>query len=297
MLKNLPNTLHNAITAAHGAKGDKEEARTALTALDLTSLNKDDTPEKIDALIHKAVTKHGHVATICVYPEFVAQAAKALNGTGVGITTVINFPFGAKRTAGTLISGNHATEDATPETTAEDTQKAITDGATDIDIVLDYAAFQDGKESKAIELLRTADEACNTPDGKRVTLKVILETAAFDDYNELHEAALSVARETNAEFLKTSTGKHPNGGATPETAATLMEATATGVKVAGGVSSTDDAALYMTLARDIMGLKEITADRFRIGASGVWDDLIATLNDETSAPKRAKAATPRPSAY
>jgi len=108
----------------------EEEVRTAarriLGCLDLTSLNDDDTPERIDALCERAIDGRFGVrpATVCVYPKFVAQAAACVAGSGVGVATVVNFPHG----------GTHW------DSIMGDTRKALADGATEVDFVIPFRA-------------------------------------------------------------------------------------------------------------------------------------------------------------
>jgi deoxyribose-phosphate aldolase len=118
-----------------------------------------------------------------------------------------------------------------------------------------------------------------------LTLKVILETG------ELRDAALigracALALDAGADFLKTSTGKTPVS-ATPDAARVLLGAIATdaaacghvGFKPSGGIRTVADAALYIALTRDALGAEAVTPQRFRIGASGLLNDIEAVLGD------------------
>src|SRR5690348_8646312 len=96
------------------------ELRTLVSCLDLTSLNTDDTPERIAQLCKQAITPLGHVACVCIYPAFVSQAWQLLMETPVKIATVVNFPNG----------------DESLEKITQAIQKAILDGATEIDAVI-----------------------------------------------------------------------------------------------------------------------------------------------------------------
>lgn len=73
------------------AASKAELAARALALVDLTNLNDGCTAADIDALCARAVTEHGHVAAVCVYPAFVAQAKAKLAGTPVKVATVVNF--------------------------------------------------------------------------------------------------------------------------------------------------------------------------------------------------------------
>lgn len=241
-----------------------DTALLALRCMDLTSLNDTDMPDTIDALCVKADQGPlGKVAAVCVYPRFVRQAAAALVGKDIGIATVINFPGGQ----------------STVEKTVADTLAAISDGATEIDIVLDYKNFIHDDRQTPADLLKACRSAC----GNKAKMKVILESAAFDDQNLLYEAAC-LALDCGADFLKTSTGKHESGGATVEAAKTMLQAikdkdSKAGLKVSGGVRTAEEADLYIELARSMKGKDWVSPENFRLGASGLLDNLLAFLTN------------------
>jgi deoxyribose-phosphate aldolase len=238
-------------------------ARRALPLVDLTSLNDDDTPERIAALCEQAVTPAGHVAAVCVYAPFVRQCVEALSGTGVKVATVANFPAGGLDV----------------QATVAEIERELADGADEIDVVLPYAAYRDGDRDGALELVRAARAA--TGDA---TLKVILETGRLDD---LVRAASDDALQAGADFVKTSTGKL-KPGATLEAARPMLEAIAAagrgGFKAAGGVRTAEDAAAYLELADELRGPDWATPQTFRFGASSLLGDLLAALGAEAAAP-------------
>lgn len=262
-MKNFPKYLALLVEEAGKATASKEAALTVLHSLDLTSLNDDDTPEKIDGLIKKADQgSFGHVAATCVYPKFLTQTFNATAQKGIGRATVINFPSGQ----------------GTPEQTTADVKQAVKDGANEIDIVLDYKSFLAGDYDKAQDLLSAARDAAGS-----AKLKVILETSEFTDYVDVHSASI-LALSYGADFLKTSTGKSDKGGATLEAAAAMMQAIKdmglqgeAGIKISGGVKTVADGAKYISLIESMMGEGWISTDTFRIGASGVLNDVTQTL--------------------
>lgn len=237
-------------------------ARRALAALDLTSLGEDDTPERIEALCASAVGAGGAPAAVCVYPEHVATARRALAASGldaVRVATVVNFPDGS----------------ADPGRVARETRRAVAAGADEIDVVLPWRAFSAGDRDAARRVLDACREAC----GGRV-LKVILETGELRGPGPIR-AASELALAAGADFLKTSTGK-ASAGATPEAARVMLEAIRdhggrAGFKVAGGVRTVADAAGYLRLADEIAGPGFSTPDHFRIGASSLLGDIRALL--------------------
>jgi deoxyribose-phosphate aldolase len=258
----IPDELQLAVDDAQGAPVTEAVARRALAMLDLTSLNDGDTDADIRALCARAVTPFGNAAAVCVWPRFVALARAELAGTGVRIATVVNFPKG---------------EDST-ERVAADTEAARADGADEIDVVLPYRAFIDGERKRPLDLLAACRKA--TGDG---ALKVILESGAFPSADLLSWAARD-ALHAGADFLKTSTGKIPQG-ASLDAAALLLDAVrdgglVKGVKISGGVRDSATAASYLALADAVCGPDWATPQRFRFGASGLLDRLLEVLNGE-----------------
>jgi deoxyribose-phosphate aldolase len=238
----------------------KQTARRALAALDLTDLTDDCDAAAIERLCGRAVTRYGPVAAVCIWPRFIAQARPLLAGTGVKIATVVNFPCG----------------DEEPEIVEADIRAAIADGADEIDLVMPYRALIEGRDGVAREMIALARA---TAPG--VTLKVILETGELRDPGRIeHTANLAIAE--GADFIKTSTGK-VSVNATLEAARIMLGAIAksdrpVGLKPAGGIRTVADAGEYLALADEIMGPGWATPDRFRFGASGVLDVILATLD-------------------
>jgi deoxyribose-phosphate aldolase len=262
----IPSQLIQKIAAARQAPATAQAALTALHSLDLTSLNDNDTPESIRSLVLQADQKKlGHVAAVCIYPRFLTQAFNAVAADGINRATVINFPSGK----------------GSPEQTARDIRSAIADGANEIDVVLDYKSFLAGDVKTAAELLHASRAACGT----EAKLKVILESAAFDNYHDLY-AASRLALDCGADFLKTSTGKSEKGGASLEAAATMLQAildanSKAGLKLSGGVKTVQDCAQYISLTQQMMGKDWITPATFRFGASGVLNDILPRLGKKT----------------
>lgn len=237
---------------------------TAISCLDLTSLNDTDTEDNIRTLCQKAITPMGNVAAICLYPQFVDFAKRELADKSINIATVANFPGG----------------DQSPEQVLADIKNDLFNGANEIDIVLPYKQYLSGKQSAAIDLIKAAKDICGD-----TTLKVILETGALQDQT-LIATASKACLQAGADFLKTSTGKIAVG-ATLESAATMLQAIreyqktnqrTIGFKASGGVRTAQDAANYIVLANAIMGDNWVSANTFRIGASSLLNDLLDHVN-------------------
>ena len=246
--------------------GDATVAARALACLDLTNLEADCDTAAIEVLCRRAVTPHGAVAAVCVWPVFVAQAKAALAGTPVRVATVVNFPAG---------EGTIAAVEA-------ETRAALADGADEIELVVPWRALAAGRPETVTAMVAAIREVCGP-----ATLKTILETGELGEPG-LIRAAAEAALAGGTDFLKTSTGK-VKVNATPDAARILLEAIRAsgrdvGLKPAGGVRSTADAGVYLGLCDTVMGPGWATPARFRIGASSVLAALLATLDGAEAAP-------------
>lgn len=251
----------------------KAAALRALKLMDLTTLNDDDTTEKVVALCHDAKTAVGNTAAICIYPRFIPAAKKALREQGtpeVRIATVTNFPH-----------GNDDIEIAVAETKA-----AVAYGADEVDVVFPYRALIAGNEEVGFELVKQCKEACG-----EITLKVIIETGELKE-EALIKKASEICIKAGADFIKTSTGKVPVN-ATPEYARMMLEvirdmgvAKTVGFKPAGGVRTAEDAAQYLAMADELLGAEWADNMHYRFGASSLLTNLLNTLEvtDETADP-------------
>jgi deoxyribose-phosphate aldolase len=248
----------------------RREAARALACLDLTSLNLDDTPERIDALCDRALSPAAgieiHPAAVCIYPQFVAQARARVHASGIAVAAVANFPLGTA-------SLGHVVDEV---------EQALAHGADEIDVVFPFRAYLAGDHAAAAELVARVSEVCH--DGPRhARLKVILETGVLHEPATI-KAAAAVAVANGTDFLKTSTGKL-EPAATPEAAAALLEVIASaqrsgrqiGLKVAGGVKTVVEAAAYLDLADRSLEPNGAEPNNFRFGASGLLNDIVRVL--------------------
>jgi deoxyribose-phosphate aldolase len=259
----------------------RRAAERALACLDLTSLNLDDTPERIDALCERAVMPAVgidiHPAAVCIYPKFVAQARSRVNSHGIAVAAVANFPLGT----------------STLDEVIAEVEQALADGADEIDVVFPFRAYLAGDHLSAGELVQRVSSVCH--DGRRpARLKVILETGVLQDASTI-KAAAAVAVANGADFLKTSTGKL-EPAATPEAAMALLEVIAAaqregqqiGLKVAGGVKTVADAATYLEMADRILQPNGAEPANFRFGASGLLNDIVNVLGNAPAAQMSAE---------
>jgi deoxyribose-phosphate aldolase len=201
--------------------------------IDHTLLKPDATRSDIEKLCREAA--EFHFATVCVNPTWVAYAAARLRGTGVGVCSVVGFPLGA----------------TTADVKHYETRRAIFDGATEIDMVINIGALKSGD----LETVGRDIQAVTTPCREaNVVSKVIIEAALLTDEEKVSACTLSKA--AGADFVKTSTG-FASGGATAADVALMRRVVGAemGVKAAGGV-------------RDYEGLKAmVAAGATRVGAS------------------------------
>lgn len=246
-------------------------AQRALSLMDLTTLNTDDTEERVINLTTSAQTKFGHTAAICIYPQFIPAAKATLQAQGtlnIKVATVTNFPH-----------GNDDIDVAVAETRA-----AIELGADEVDVVFPYRALMAGNEKIGFELVNRCKQAC----GSKVQLKVIIEVGELKT-EALIKQASRISIEAGADFIKTSTGKVAVN-ATPEFARMMLEVIAeyrdthqVGFKAAGGVKSAEDAQIYIEMAEQIMGKAFVVPQFFRFGASSLLNNLLVTLGEDVAA--------------
>ncbi len=236
--------------------------RRLYSLIDLTSLNHDDSEASIAALCNKAQSSLGHVAALCVYPDFVPVVTAAFARTPIKTATVVNFPEGAGSLESVLV----------------EISQCLQLGAQEIDVVFPYQRYLAGEQQYAHQFVSVCKAAC----GDDVTLKVILETGALLDPAIIADASYE-ALAAGADFIKTSTGKISEG-ATLEAAATMLLVIKhtepqvkhrLGFKAAGGIRTISQAAQYLELADRIMGREWVTPATFRIGASKLVDELLS----------------------
>ncbi len=241
---------------------DANAARQALACLDLTSLadghDHSGGEREIEQLCARANGRFGRTAAVCVWPRL-AGLARSLLPPDIRVAAVANFPDGSSDITRAV----------------RDTAVIASAGAQEVDVVIPYRDL-----AAAPALLAAVRREC-----EGLTLKVILETGELADDALITQAA-QIALDAGADFLKTSTGKRPVS-ATPASARLLLQAIATasparrtrvGFKPAGGIRTVADAAVYLALTAELLGPDAVAPARFRIGASGLLDDIEAVLS-------------------
>ncbi len=221
--------------------------------IDHTMLKPDATPDQIAQLCFEA-RKYGF-ASVCVNPGHVKLCADLLRGSDVKVCTVIGFPLGA----------------TSPETKVYETETALRDGATEIDMVINIGALKGGDFTWVARDIRGVVETAHASGS---IVKVIIETSLLN--NEEKVKACLLAKEADADFVKTSTG-FAGGGATVEDVALMRRVVGPdmGVKASGGVRTFEEAQSM------------VEAGATRIGAS-------AGIKIVQGAKEDKKEASPKP---
>ncbi|MCZ2829795.1 deoxyribose-phosphate aldolase [Modestobacter sp. VKM Ac-2986] len=259
-------------TAVLGTRSIKTTAKawaidTAISMVDLTTLEGSDTPGKVRSLAAKARRPDPEdpacpaVAAVCVYGDLAGVAKEALAGTGIKVAAVATaFPSGRASRAVKLA----------------DVRDAVANGADEIDMVIDRGAFLAGRYLDVYEEIVAVKEACGPAH-----LKVILETGELVTLDNARRASW-LAMLAGGDFIKTSTGKISPAATLPvclvmlEAVRDFRAATGrqVGVKPAGGIKTTKDAVKHLVLINETVGEDWLSPDWFRLGASSLLNDLL-----------------------
>ncbi|PLX04889.1 MAG: deoxyribose-phosphate aldolase [Marinilabiliales bacterium] len=254
------------------AKGEikAEKLKKALSFIDLTTLNTQDTNEKVINMCKKVNEFNTHfpdlknVAAICIYPPFVELLKKNLT-TDVNIAVVAaGFP-----SSQTFISVKLA-----------ESKMVVEKGADEVDIVMSVGTFFEKDFDTIFKEIALIKEAIGNAH-----LKVILETGLLPDYVSIKLASI-LSMEAGADFIKTSTGKL-EPAATPEAvyvmALSIKEfydktGKMIGLKPAGGIVTPLDAIIHYTIVEEILGEKWLTPKYFRLGASRLANNMLEEIS-------------------
>ena len=249
--------------------------RTAVSMVDLTTLEGKDTPGKVASLCQKALRPHDdpgvpQVAAVCVYPSMVRHARRALGSdTAVRIASVATaFPSGQ----------------APLKTRLGEVKSAVADGADEIDMVINRGAFLAGEFAAVQDEIAAVREACG-----EATLKVILEVSELETFDNIRTASFLAMRVIRpGDFIKTSTGK-TTLNATLGNNQVMLEAirdfyldtgTAIAMKPAGGIRTAKQALQFLVAVKETLGDAWLNNDRYRFGASSLLNDLVRQIEKE-----------------
>ncbi len=249
--------------------------KTAVSMVDLTTLEGKDTPGKVASLCRKALRPHEsddvpRVAAVCVYPSMVRHARRALGSEAdVRIASVATaFPSGQ----------------APLKTRLAEVKSAVADGADEIDMVINRGAFLAGDFREVQDEITAVVEACGD-----AALKVILEVSELETYDNIRAASFLAMRAIReGDFIKTSTGK-TSLNATLGNNQVMLEAirdyyldtgVAIGMKPAGGIRTAKQALQFLVAVKETLGDAWLNNDRYRFGASSLLNDLLRQLEKE-----------------
>ena len=256
------------------AENNTEEVKKLLfNCIDLTTLNTTDSDESVMKFTEK-VNKFDdefpdlkNVAAICVYPNFAEVVKNTLDVDGINIACVsAGFP-----SSQTFI-----------EVKIAETAMALMEGADEIDIVISIGKFLSGDYETMCEEIQELKDTC-----KERHLKVILETGALKTASNIKKASI-LSMYSGADFIKTSTGKQ-QPAATPEAAYVMCEAikeyyektgNKIGFKPAGGINTVNDALIYYTIVKEILGEEWLNNELFRLGTSRLANLLLSDIKGE-----------------
>jgi deoxyribose-phosphate aldolase len=245
----------------------------ALSMIDLTTLEGQDTRGKVTQLCQKAIHLRDslpglpHVAAVCVYPTMVGVARRALAGHGIRVASVATaFPSGMAPLSVKL----------------EETRMAVQEGADEVDMVISRGAFLEGNFQYVFDEIVAIKEACGPAH-----LKVILETGELGTLDRVRRAS-ALAMHAGADFIKTSTGKVQPAATLPVTLVMLQairdhyHATGRriGMKPAGGIAKAKLALHYLVMLRETLGQDWLTPDLFRFGASSLANDILMQIEKQ-----------------
>jgi len=246
----------------------------AIECIDLTTLAGDDTPGRVERLcakarnplradLVKALGLEGRRLTtgaVCVYPEMVAPAVSALEGSGIPVASVATgFP------AGLTPMGDRLAE----------IRYAVDQGAHEIDIVISRRHVLTGNWTALYEEVREMRETCG-----EAHMKAILATGELKTLTNVYKASM-VAMMAGADFVKTSTGMEAVNATLPvslvmvRSVRDFLEATGNvcGFKPAGGIRTAKDAIAWLILMKEELGDPWLKPDLFRFGASSLLGDI------------------------
>lgn len=249
---------------------------TAVTMVDLTTLEGKDTPGKVAALCRKARQPSTDpsippVAAVCIYPSLVKEARRQLAGTAIKIASVATaFPSGQSSLKVRL----------------QEVKYAVNAGADEVDMVINRGLFLAGEYDAVQDEIAAVASACGD-----AALKVILEVGELETYDNVRAASfLTMEVLRPGDFIKTSTGK-VGVSATLANTQVMLEAirdfylatgTPIGMKPAGGIRTAKQALHFLVAVKETLGDAWLTPARYRFGASSLLNDLLRQIHKERS---------------
>ena len=248
----------------------QEVKKRIFNCIDLTTLKTEDSEESVLQFTERVNDFENeypdlkNVAAICVYPCFAKIVSQSLEVEDVNIACV---------------AGGFPSSQTFTEVKVAETALALADGATEIDIVIPVGKFLSGDYEGMCDEIEEIKSIC----GDR-QLKVILETGALKSVSNIWKAAI-LTMYSGADFIKTSTGKQ-EPAATPEAAYVMCQAIKAyyektgrkvGFKPAGGINCVNDALVYYTIVKEVLGEEWLNNKLFRMGTSRLANLLLSEI--------------------
>ncbi len=262
--------VKEAIEKHYNELNNRDTVKLIHSCIDLTSLSSTDHEDHIFRLVNTVNELDENdpsippVASICVYPNHVHTVKEHLAVEEVHITSV---------------AGGFPSAQTFMEIKVAEIQLAVHDGADEIDVVLPIGEFLSGNYNEVVEQLLEQHDACHG-----AIYKVILETGALKTTENIQRASI-LALYSDADFIKTSTGKeYP--GANLEAAYVManvlkqyydQEGQKRGLKISGGVRTTEDAIKYLCIVKEVLGDEWLDNRLFRFGATSLESDVLKYL--------------------
>jgi len=258
------------VTENYDANNTTDVLKFSLGCIDLTSLNPTDNEERITEFTRRVndfeekYPELDNVASICVYPNFAEVVSTNLDVTEVDTT---------------VVAGGFPSSQTFDEIKVAEISLALAGGADEVDIVINVGQMLAGDYESMCDTIQECKAACRDK-----IFKVILETGALKSASLIAKASI-LAMYSGADFIKTSTGKI-SVAATPEAALVMCKmikayyeqtGNKVGFKVAGGVRTPEDAVIYYSIVKHVLGDEWLTKDLYRIGASSAANNLLSAI--------------------
>lgn len=268
----LKKAIHHAKETAASNILNINTIKKISNLIDLTTLEGKDTVQKVQTFSQKAKSIEleydgiPNVAAVCIYPSLVKTAKNELQNTSLKVASVAGgFPSGQIPLNLKIAEVNYALEQ----------------GADEIDMVISRGTFLAGDYETVFQEIQAIKKVCGAK-----TLKVILETGELESLENIRLAS-DIVIYAGADFIKTSTGKIPQG-ASLEAIWVMLQAIKEsgkiiGIKPSGGISTVETALAYYYLVQHELGDKWLTNDLFRFGASSLAGNVLFTLTNDKKA--------------
>ena len=262
--------LEKLLAEHHQENMNQEVYKFLFNCIDLTTLKSTDSQSSVANFVERVNdfdNEHPemkNVAAVCVYPNFAQVARTVLEVDDVDIACV---------------AGCFPSSQSFIEVKVAEVALAVEGGADEIDIVLNQGNVLDGDYEEVCDEISELKHSC-----RDARLKVILESGALKTAENIRNASV-LSMYSGADFIKTSTGKD-NPGADLKAAYIMCQCIKeyyeqtgrmVGFKPAGGVRTAEDAVAYYTVVKEVLGEQWLTNEYFRIGASGLANNLLTKI--------------------